>query len=847
MTRHSLAASTALAVALAFSSTAFAQSDPAAATVPAETAGPTPVAQPSTTDSGQIQEIVVTATKRETSLEKTPIAISAFGQNQLDHYQVQDVTRLADFVPSLHFAQQGDQGGILLTMRGIGNDSAYTEVADPEVAIYVDGIYSPRAQGASVLLYDMERVEVLRGPQGTLFGRNATVGAISLVTAKPTFDDFHASIEAVGGSYSRFGVKGMVNIPVTDNFALRAAFISDQHDGYISYQKAPDIAGVDRSAFVTGGKKYDAADQKSARLSARWDLGRFKWDLNGEWYKDTGSPILSLMQNPRPGEKFWSALVDTAPQTDRYSWGIRSNMTYDLTDHIEAAYIAGFSRVGGTADSDADAGAHPPFVDSTGTTVLPNDSFGENNTEYSRYDFWSHELQLKSTGKNTIDWIVGGYYSHEVNKIRFDIDQRNGYRDGTFNWAGTFIQADREIDSRAAFGQAVWHVNNWINLTGGIRYTSDKKQDIGGRNVTFAGCPATLIPAQAAACKAATANLPGIFGVDLNGAGNAQDVLNTLNAETASLGYGNLWGISPNDTKGKWNKVTWLARADANVTDTTLVYGSVSTGFKSGNIEDGGLLAGPETLTNYEVGSKSRLFGGRATLNLAAYYEDFKGYQVNQAETTRNAAGDITGSQIVTTNAKGAKAYGLEAELSANITRLDRVNIAGTYQHTQFDSLITVNNGIYNVDPANFRNLKGNQLPHAPHFSATGTYEHDFALENGGRITPRFTLHYETSSWLSYFNGDGTSGYSAADLAGKGLLGTDYDKQKAYAKIDLGVTYASPGDRYEIEAFSLNVNDKRIRTSASVSGSVGTNGLQSVFLSNYEPPRTWGVRVRAKF
>ena len=623
MTRHILAASTALVASLAFTTAAQAQAQDASVT-PQPT--PTTTAPVPAADNGQVQDIVVTATKRETSLQKTPIAISAFSQNQLDRQQIRDVTGLADFVPSLHFAQQGDQGGILLTMRGIGNDSAYTEVADPEVAIYVDGIYSPRAQGASVLMYDMERVEVLRGPQGTLFGRNATVGAISLITAKPTFDGLHASVEAVGGSYNRVGVKGMINLPVTDNFALRAAFITDRHDGYIGYQAAPDVAGVNRSAYVTSGQKYYAGDQKSARLSARWDLGRFKWNMSGEYYKDTGSPIVSLMQTPRPGEKFWSAQVDTAPQTNRYSWGVRSNMTYDFSDHVEAAYIAGFSRVGGTADSDADAGAHPPFADATGTTVYPNDSFGENRTAYSRYDFWSQEVQLKSIGTNTIDWILGGYYSHEVNKIRFDIDQRNGYRDGTFNWAGTFIQADREVDSRAAFGQAIWHVNNWINLTGGLRYTSDKKQDIGGRNVTYSGCPGTLTADQTAACKAATTNLPGIFGVDLNGAGNAQDVVNVLNAETASLGYGNLWGISPNDTHGKWNKVTWLARADANITDTTLVYGSVSTGFKSGNIEDGGLLAGPETLTNYEVGSKSRLFDGRMTLNLAAYYEDFKGY-----------------------------------------------------------------------------------------------------------------------------------------------------------------------------------------------------------------------------
>ena len=440
MTRHILAASTALAAALAYTTAAQAQAEPVAQRADA---------------SVEVPEIIVTATKRETSLQKTPIAISAFSQSTLDKQQVKDVTDLAKFVPSLQFAQQGDQSAILLTLRGIGNDSAYTEVADPEVAIYVDGIYSPRAQGASALMYDMERVEVLRGPQGTLFGRNATVGALSLITAKPQLDKFSGSVEAVGGSYNRFGIRGMINIPVTDTFAVRAAFITDRHDGYIDFQQAPNVAGVNRSAFVTGGKKYYAGDQKSARISALWaPSDRFHWNLSAEYYKDTGSPILALMQTPRAGQKFWSAQIDTAPQQDRYSVSVRSSMSYDLTDHIQLDYIAGWSRIGGSGDSDADAGALPPTgqVDANGNDLFLG-GFGENHTVSSRYDFMSHEVQLKSTGKNAIDWILGAYYSHEKNRIRFDIDQRNGYRDGTFSWAGTFIQADREIDSRAAFPQ----------------------------------------------------------------------------------------------------------------------------------------------------------------------------------------------------------------------------------------------------------------------------------------------------------------------------------------------------------------------------------------------------------
>jgi iron complex outermembrane receptor protein len=826
MTRHILAASTALAAALIATAAAQAQD------------APTTQAQ---TNAGQVDvpEIIVTATKRETSLQKTPIAVSAFSQATLDRQQVKDITGLADFVPSLHFAQQGDQNAILLTLRGIGNDSAYTEVADPEVAIYVDGIYSPRAQGASVLMYDMERVEVLRGPQGTLFGRNATVGAVSMITAKPTLDKFYGSVEAVGGSFSRFGVRGMVNIPVTDTFAIRAAVISDRHDGYIDYQKAPNLPGVNASAFVSGGKKYYAADQQSARVSALWKPSdSFSWNLSGEYYKDTGSPILSLLQTPRPGQKFWSALVDTAPEQNRHSYSARSNMNYDLTDHIALAYIAGYSKISGGGDSDADAGALPPTLNPDGTTNFAQSAFGENRTVWSSYEFYSHELQFKSTGHNAIDWIVGGYYSHETNKIRFDVDNRNGYRDGTPAFVGSFIQADRSIQSSAAFGQAIWHVNNWINLTGGIRYTSDKKQDKGGRNITG------FCPFVNGAADPSCANIPGIFGVDPGA--TAAELLQYLNSNG-----GNFYSISNNDVKGKWNKVTWLARADANITDTTLVYASVSTGFKSGNIEDGGRTANPETLTNYEVGTKSRLFGGRATLNLAAYYEDFKGYQVNQAINVHDAAGNVLSSSLVTTNAKGAKAYGFEAELSANLTRQDHLQIAATVQKTKFEDLLTLDGRLYGGpitgDPEkDIENLKGNELAHAPRFSATASYDHDFLLANGGKLSPRFTLHYETSSWLSYFNGDDASRYVEPSTHVDGHYGTDFDKQKAYAKIDLSMNYTAPSGAYSIEAFSLNVTDKRIRTSAGVQGP-NNGGLPAVFLSNYEAPRTWGVRVSAKF
>ncbi|MFD1104987.1 TonB-dependent receptor [Sphingobium olei] len=820
MKRRALVASTALAACLVSVSTAQAQTAPATAP------------QGPQVDAGG--DIIVTATRRETSLQSTPIAISAFNQDTLTKNGVKDVTDLARFVPSLQFNQQGDQSAVLLTLRGIGNDSAYTEVADPEVAIYVDGIYSPRSQGASVLMYDMERVEVLRGPQGTLFGRNATVGALSLISAKPKLGAFEGNVEFTAGNYDRFGVRGAINIPVTDTLAFRVAFVSDRHDGYADYQPAPNIPGINRSAFVTSGKKYYAADQQSGRVSMLWQPSdRFSWNLSVEGFLDTGAPVIGLLQTPRPGTKRWSTLSDTAPDTDRYSVAVRSTMNYDITDSVQLSYIAGWSRIGGSTQTDADAGALPPTGqrDADGND-LPLGAFGENRTLSSRYDFQSHEIQLKSTGEQDLDWILGAYYSHEKNRIRFDIDQRNGYRDGTFSWAGSFIQANRQIDSRAVFGQAVWHATDWLRVTGGLRYTSDKKEDIGGRNVTFSGYGCTVADrAPGGICTG------GIFGA----------YPNATAAELVDLLPG--FSISNNDVKGKWNKLTYLARVDADLAPDTLGYASISTGFKSGNIQDNAGLTDPETLTNYEVGIKTRLLDRRVTLNLAAYYSDFKGYQVNQAVTFRDAAGNVVRSQIVTQNAEGAKAYGLEGELNANFTDNDRLQLSATVQKTKLDELQSVDGRLYDGGKASsIVELKGNELAHAPRFSATLSYEHDFELASGARITPRFTTHYETKSWLSYFNGDANpfmnANLPADNMPDRGTNGTDWDRQKAYFRSDASIRFNSADQNYSVEAFVQNIENGRIRTGA---GAFGAPRYEPVFLSNLQPPRTWGVRARANF
>jgi len=420
---------------------------------------------------------------------------------------------------------------------------------------------------------------------------------------------------------------------------------------------------------------------------------------------------------------------------------------------------------------------------------------------------------------------LGGYFSHEKNAIRFDVDQRDGYRNGaTRAFVGSFIQADREIDSYAGFGQLTWNISNAIRATGGLRYTKDYKKDVGGRNVTAFGCPAP----GAVSC---TVNL---FGVYPNA--TADQLVALLNAQ------GGNFSISNNDVKGDWGKLTYLARLDADLTENVLGYASVSSGFKSGNIQDGGETTNPESITNYEVGFKARLFDHRVTFNAAAYYSDFSGYQVNQVRTTRDAAGNTIASQIVTENAKGATAYGLEAEMVARITPHDRLQFSASAQKTKLKNLATIDGRLDNSgDVTAIRQLEGNELAHAPRFSATATYEHDFVLPNGGSITPRATVHYETASFLTFFNGDRTNRV----VGGVPIYyGSQFDTQKAYSRTDLALRYNAPGDKFVVEAFVQNVEDKAIRTNASA---FGPTRYPPVFLSNLQAPRTFGARIKAAF
>ncbi len=771
----------------------------------AQVQAPAPAASASAaTPTTALETVTVTATKRATPLQRTPVAITSLSTSDLDKAHVQTIQDVVNLVPSFQATSQGDHGVITMTLRGIGNDSAKTEYADPEVALFVDGIYAPRAEGAAALLFDMDSIEVLRGPQGTLWGRNSTVGAVNMQTAKPVLGQKSGNFELGLGSYARFGTRGAFNVPLGDNAALRFAFAHERHDGYVEYQSAPNpslasqqaavaassatpppFQPINQNLFTQGGQKYNAQDQTAARLSLLWKLtNQATWNVSYENFIDRGTPGMNLMQDPRPGQNFWSALIDTAPSLKRDVHTLRSRLEYAINPDLSLAYVAGYSRFTGSGTFDQDGGATVPTSFTTGAT------YQEDRTNWSKYTNYSHELSLQSVGKKQIDWILGLYYAAEDNGIRFDIPIMNGTQQGTVGWQGSFIQPKETVRSAAGFGQLTWNATDDLHLTGGLRYTSDKRANIGGRGYGWAYDPTTP-------------QVPVSIGLDPAAAGSG-------------------FGVpGKNDGEYSAKKLTWLARVNYDISRDMMGYASVSTGYKSGGLQDGGVPYGAETLTNYELGLKSTFMGGAVKFNNAAYFQDFKDFQFSAPVTNPDGS-----HSFVTSNAAGAKVSGLESEIAARLTEADRLQLTLAYTKTKLGHLIGGSNdyalpvcSISGIN--NCLDVTGHTMPHAPKFAAQVQYEHMFHLGNGDTVTPRISLHYETGTWLSVFNlGDG-------------------DHQKAYSRTDLGLRYSSQKDWYA-DVYVRNVEDGKIKTSAQ-------NSFSGVWQSQYLAPRTFGFNAGVYF
>ncbi|MDC1144585.1 TonB-dependent receptor [Porticoccaceae bacterium] len=403
-----------------------------------------------------IEEVIVSATKRDTMLQDTPIAVTAFGQGELEKAALTEVSDLASAVPNLSMGNAGFSSALEISMRGI-TTSSNTESSNPAVSVNLDGVYIPRSAGANALFYDVERVEVLRGPQGTLFGRNSTAGAINVVSKKPT-DQFEASVRFEAGNYDQHGVRGVVNLPVNNSLSLRTSLQWEERDGYFDHSGSP----------IPIGKEHGAVDQFSGRLSALFTpTDEFSWLLVYEANQNDGTAPLNI-PNPVPeGEDIFRRPINFAPELNIDFKTLRSRIDWDFSDNVRFTYTAGLGSLDRFQLTDFDGGINAGAGDEKLLADFEN-------------DFSSHDIQLQSSGDGALEWTIGAFYFEEENDVIFNAQVVPR------NFTASFENLGRGQKAKAFYGQGTYSISNAVRVTAGARYTEDTKYD---KDANFRFCP----------------------------------------------------------------------------------------------------------------------------------------------------------------------------------------------------------------------------------------------------------------------------------------------------------------------------------------------------------------------
>ena len=825
-----------------------------------------------------IEEVVVTATRRETNLMETAIAISAFDQEALSRDGIKDLRDASDLVPNFDVAYSPSDSGVQVTIRGI-NSNNFTEIADPSVAFHVDGVYSPRPQGATALMFDLERLEVMRGPQGTLFGRNSAAGSVNVITAKPSFDAVYGTVGTEFGNRGQQATLGTLNIPFSDTLAVRLNFFEEQRDGFADQDTGTkDLAGIGFAGpdgipdqdqrwnrDVAAEDRYGNSDRYAARVSLMWEPTDYlSWRMTYEIGQDNsaGWPIAPNCEVNKDLCRYNGGGIDyidpnVPGSLDMRNEAARGHLSWALTDNIELVYNVGWSLQQRSQQWDGDMGWR--------ALPGPNTGWGNRNqpweslylaTADSNFESWSNELQLQGNTGN-VSWIFGLFDFRENNDIIFDVELPFCCSTGGLGGI-SFVQPERKLISRAAFSQATWHVTERLHLTAGFRRTLDERVDNGGRNIGCfggGGCSFSggLVPFDGFPQTDAERNeifLPRYTSADFNVPG--------LGAQNR---FANYEVFDVNDNRQKFSQNNWRLGVDYDFSEDTFMYLYAATGSKAGSFGDGvdtcrcGRIEffdfEPEEVLNYEFGMKTSAWDGRAQFQFAAFYTDFTDKQVSQWREVgfvEDPPGTIVEPRqpigtLVTTNAGGAEIKGVELEwqiipwengfITGGLGLLDAEFTAwpGYAGEAFFCEQRAELGPEFECVPQDFgegsSDIEGNKLPYSAPYSAVLAYEHTFYLDNGIRIIPYVKAKFEGEMHMTEGNFDAVASLS--------------DKRDEIATVDFTLKVASADDTWNVEAFVYNVTDERFQT-YWVSGP-----SPDVPLFTWNPPRVFGIKAWYNF
>ncbi len=837
----------------------------------------------------EIEVITVTATRSPTSLIDTPVAVTALNQETLTRQGVKDLRDISGLIPNVQLGLSPGDSGVQAAVRGVTSTN-FTEIGDPAVGIHVDGLYSPRPQGSLALLFDLDQLEALRGPQGTLFGRNSTGGTINVIPARPDLGENYGNVQVGYGNYNHQQLRGVLNVGVSERVALRATFMSDTRDGYIDQKRdltdrhvpelgyvADGIPDVDQRYNRVIGKDeyYTNSDQWAARLSLKVAMtDRVEWLLAYEhWQNDSAGDILLKDCAQAAGTRYacqgshWQALINVPGEMDMSITSWRSTLTWNVDDHRVLEYRLGHARQQRYQQHDDDAGLHwldaqvsvdvrPGMLPDWGNWGLWHVDDRATWTLDSDYVSLVHDLQWREQHDN-FRYVAGLFWMHEDNQIDFAQEQLVTSPMGLPS-AQYYRQPDRQIDAKALFAQADWtFADNWT-LTLGARYSRDEKTD---RNGQTYGNWNTSTPWYFNGHF--DPGLPSSPGWRLH---NSNDLTGQMGPFVGPQIYP---GPTINEHAAEWSKTTWRAGLMYEIDERSMVFTSVSTGYKAGGFGDKFDICGgrpcadgspspnysfldyePETVTNYELGYKGRSDDGKLLVSAVLFYSIYEDQQV----TGMHAVGqripdgpcpdwepqcDIVNAWK-TENVAESVMRGIELEFDYIPWADGRVSGYFSWLDTEVQSYPTFSDGhfcgyrdefghepcpgLYDGPDPDKRgraiyDVTGNQLPYSPEFSAALNYEHDLDLGDGYTLVPWVSVRWQDKMYFTVRN------FDSAHIS---------DAQPAYTQVNASVRLLSPDRNWELEAYGNNLTDEIVKNWFDQS-----NGFP---VGSYNPPRMYGLR-----
>lgn len=795
-----LLTSTCLVACLAATQPALAQSE-----IAPENAADQTAAETGSTEG--LADIIVTAQRRSENLQRAAIPVTAVSGDALRDAGVTKPTELTAIVPALQVVTSAGPYS-LFYLRGVGNFSG-NALSDSAVAFNYNGVYIGRPSSTTGFFYDLERIEVVKGPQGTLYGRNATGGALNVITHAPDLGEFNGNLVGEYGNYDAIRVDGALNVPLGEDAAVRAAGIYVRHDGYLS-------DGND--------------DQKDygVRLSFRWEpAGNFKLSVYGDYFnqggRGPGSTVIALDPDKRLG--LTSPEVQAFYQTQPVSIAGRTFNPVTTRSYLDNEFY-GVHAIAEWATPAGTITLIPAYrrADVSFQTSTP----GFQITQQEKDRQVSFEARLASDDSRPLRYLLGAFYYDESNKVpQFDVNSQ---------YNASFQDFEANTQSLAAFGRLTYAFTDTVRATVGARYTTEDK-DFSG---TFFSMNRLCI------------NFPRFSagqGVQITGPcpGAAQFPFTNFEPPAARIpfnpafpfvGFNEIYGATAifqtatpiiGNRRASFERTTYRVGLDWDVTPDNLLYASYETGFKSGGFffsADSGIFT-PEKIKAFTLGSKNRFLDNRLQLNLEAFHWKYTDQQISHLG--QDSAGNII---FPTENVGAATFKGAEVETKFLLTENTLLTADLQYLDAKY------NDFLYNVP---------NQGPPLTGCTRVGVPTTVITLDCSGfrpPNAPKWTINLGAQQTIPLGNGgkvvlNGRSHYQSRTLTGLEFL--PIESQDGYWMLDASVTYAAPDDRFFVTGFINNATDE------TVIGNTFPPPLSRFVVGSLRPPQTYGVRAGVRF